>query len=286
MSPAPLGWIVTVTVGPGEVDRASGLLWDLGVTAIEERPADDGSSVALRAGVGAGGDPGAVLGAVDGRWAVAVEAVTSGRWMDTWQAHARMSLVGRRLEVRPTWLEGLPPPAPGSIPLALPPHRAFGTGSHPTTRLALAALERLVPPATSVLDVGSGSGLLATAAARCGAAEVVALDIDAAARAATAATAAANGVSDRVSVSDRAPHELGRTFDVVVANMVVDVLEDLLVGMVGCVRPGGSLVLSGVLDAQVGRILGRCESAGCHLVERSGEDGWALVVTEREDLGP
>lgn len=271
--------VVVVTVPVADVDEASGLLWSCPLLGVEERAAG-GELVELRAGVEDPADADALAAVLGARWPAVVEAVDGDEWLDAWQAHAVAVEVGVHLAVVPTWLDPAAVEAvvgPDRLRLALPPHRAFGTGAHPTTHLALEALERRVGPATAVLDVGCGSGLLAVAAARLGAARVQAVDVDPEAVRATVATASANGVAAVVEVSDVPVADLPRRADVVVANMELAHLRPVLGAVVARLRPGGCLVLTGLREAQVPELLDRLAAAGVagSLVEV--RDGWALV---------
>ena len=122
----------------------------------------------------------------------AYQALDAEDWSEAWKAHYQPMRIGERLLIRPLWIET--EPAPGEIVIALDPGMAFGTGTHPTTQLCLEALERLIEPAQDVLDLGSGSGILAIAAAKLGARRVLALDVDPLAATATAENAGVNGV--------------------------------------------------------------------------------------------
>lgn len=231
---------VEVHVPPGDVDLVSGLLWGAGVTAVGEEPQPDGT-VVLRTDVPAGGVAD-VREALGDRWPLAVATVDDG--IDAWREHARVVRAGR-VVVRPPWVP-LGPVGLDEVVVEIDPGPSFGHGAHPTTRLCLEALDRLVTPGTAVLDVGCGSGVLAIAAVRLGADRAFAVDIDPAAVAATRANAERNGVADRVEAGP-AGHPLPAA-DVVVANIGAAALRDLAPTLVAAVAPGGALVLSGLLD--------------------------------------
>ena len=270
--------LVVVTVAEEAVEEVSGDLWGAGVIGIEERSAGDGW-VQLRAGLAGGADPGAVTAVLDGRWAVAVELVEGEEWLDTWQAHAATTDVGQRLRVHPVWLpQSLP--QPDRVEILLPPHRAFGTGAHPTTTMVLEQLEMSVVEGMDVLDVGCGAGLLAVAAARLGAARVVAIDVDAEAVRATAATARVNRVEDVVEVSDVPLAQVRGRFDLVLANIGLGVLVDLLPDLAMRLAPSGALVLSGVLEPQADELLASASQSGLVAVELVARGGWAALVMQ------
>ena len=257
---------VEVVVDAGEVDLASGLLWAAGVTAVAEHPRADGS-VCLRADVPPDG-LGAVQAAVGDRWTPELVDITDDG-LSAWRDHATVAPAGRRLVVRPPWVP-LVGVEPGSLVIEVDPGDAFGHGGHPTTRLCLAALEAACDerPGLSVLDVGCGSGVLSIAAALLGAGRVVAVDVDPAAIEATLANAARNDVVDLIQArlvdpadppgageagaAAGGPAEASRTqggpFDLVVANIGADALVALAPALLADLAPGGTLVLSGLLD--------------------------------------
>ncbi len=169
-------------------------------------------------------------------------------WVRLTQSQFEPIRINDRLWIVPSWHEA---PDPKAVSLVLDPGLAFGTGSHPTTRLCLEWLCASVRPGASVLDYGCGSGILAIAAARLGAAHVTGVDIDENALGAAAGNADRNGVALRLLHSK---HPLETTFDIVVANILTNPLCVLAPLLAGRVRPGGSIALSGVLSAQADQV--------------------------------
>ena len=177
------------------------------------------------------------------------ETVAEQNWVQITQAQFEPTRISERLWIVPSWHE---PPDPEAIALILDPGMAFGTGSHPTTRLCLEWLEHTVSPCVSVLDYGCGSGILAIAAARFGAAEVLGVDIDAQAVAVARSNAERNGV--RAHFADSA-NTLQGQFDIVVANILSNPLKALAPALCAHVRPGGRLALSGILAEQTDELI-------------------------------
>jgi ribosomal protein L11 methyltransferase len=182
--------------------------------------------------------------------------------------------IGRRLLVRPSWVRA---PAPGgAATVTLDPGMAFGTGRHPTTRLCLEALVRHLGGGERVLDVGTGSGILAIAAAKLGAGHVLALDTDGLARRIARDNARRNGVAGRVQVPGgrlAAAVAAAGAFDVVVANLTAQDLGRLLPWLARRVRPGGLAVLSGILRGQGSHVRRAARAAGL---------GWPLARRRAE----
>ncbi len=264
---------VRVTVPVADADLATDRLWQAGASAIAERAVPGG--VVLDAG----GDPGSLLAAVAGRWPAETVVVDLAAALDAWRPYARAVTVGDRLIVRPPWVAPLV--APGAVEVIVDPGRAFGSGAHPSTRLALAALVQLVQGGERVLDVGCGSGVLALAALALGGAEAVGVDIDPAAREATTANAARNGMGDRLAVTDsiaRAAGPTGGRYPLVVANLLLPDLVSLAPEIATAVHEHGALVVSGVLEGQRADL--EQAFAGASVVAAAGEDGW-LALTLR-----
>lgn len=259
---------------PAEAELAADVLWVSGALAIEER---DGE---LIAGFGSGSDAAKALASLAGRWpATAAVEGSSDEWLDTWRPWARAVRAGARLVVQPVWVDRIA--EPGDVVIELDPGRAFGSGAHPSTRLALAALERLVHPGCTVLDVGCGSGVLTVASALLGATRVTAVDVDPAAMEATADNAARNGVASLVDVSAAAVDDVAGTFDVAVANIGASVLVAFAAALSARVVPAGALVLSGLLDDQWRDVARVYEREGLRIESVLDEEGWSAPVLRR-----
>ncbi len=211
--------------------------------------------------------------------------VVEADWADAWKAYFPVMRVGRRLVIRPTWRRHRP--APGDVVLALDPGMAFGTGLHPTTRLCLAALEAAADRGElaggRVLDVGCGSGILAIAAARLGAASVLGVDTDPIAVEATAANARRNRLGHRVRARAGSLPSRERPHDVVLGNLIAALLISLAAGLRDELRPGGLLLASGIFADREGDVLAALRATGLELVERSVEGDWVALAMRRPD---
>lgn len=267
------GWRVHVAVPALDVELASDRLWVAGAIGIEEQGDDP---VLLLAGFD---DEVSARAAAAGERDALVEEVVDDSWADAWRAWARPVRVGEVL-VQPAWLS-LAEDHGAPVVITIDPGRAFGSGGHASTALALEALWGEPLDGAHVLDVGTGSGVLAIAAVRRGAAQVVGTDIDPAALAACAANAEANGVAARVLAVDEPPSSFATAFDAVLANLPGDVLRELARDLAAVVVEGGCLVLSGMIDAQLDGVVECFVDAGCAPRRVLQRDGWSAVVLDR-----
>ncbi len=202
--------------------------------------------------------------------AMTLEVVDDEDWVRLTQSQFAPIRISDRLWIVPTWCD---PPEPGAISLRLDPGLAFGTGSHPTTRLCLGWLDRHLPPGATVIDYGCGSGVLAVAAGLLGAGRVVGIDIDPQAVTASRDNALANGVA--AEFHDARPVALPPA-DVVVANILANPLRVLAPLLIGLVKPGGHIVLSGILEGQADAVMD-AYSPAIAFEAPAREDGWICL---------
>ncbi|OZB76373.1 MAG: 50S ribosomal protein L11 methyltransferase [Thiomonas sp. 14-64-326] len=192
-------------------------------------------------------------------------------WVRLTQSQFQPVSIADALWIVPSWHE---PPEVAAPIIRLDPGLAFGTGTHPTTRLCLEWLARQTPSQLSVLDYGCGSGILAIAAAKFGAGPVVGVDIDPDAVLATEANAAANDVSVQTGLPDKVADA---QFDIVVANILSAPLKLLAPAIAAHVKPGGWLVLSGILDRQAEELID-AYAPYCALQIDKTLDGWVCLA--------
>jgi ribosomal protein L11 methyltransferase len=213
----------------------------------------------------------------------AVTTVRNEDWAHDWKQHFGIVRIGPRLVIKPTWETFSP--EDGDAVVTLDPGMAFGTGTHGTTRLCLEALAGLfegTAPPRRVLDVGTGSGILAIAAAALGAEEVLACDIDAEACRTASENVAANDVAGRVAVTARPLEELPADFDVVLANILAEENVRLADALVSRLAPGGTLVLSGILEEKEALVSEAFARFGLHGPDCSYREEWVCLLYRRE----
>jgi ribosomal protein L11 methyltransferase len=202
------------------------------------------------------------------------ERLDDADWVALTQRQFAPIRVGERLWIVPSWHET---PDPGAINVALDPGAAFGTGSHPTTRLCLAWLERNVERGQYVIDYGCGSGILGIAALRLGAARASGIDIDPLALETARYNSRVNGVALEVMDADHAPEGAAH---ITIANILANPLRMLAPVLASHTRPGGLLALSGILAPQAGEVIDAYAPWASMSVEARDGD-WVLVTGRR-----
>ncbi len=198
------------------------------------------------------------------------ETIAEQNWVQLTQSQFEPIRVSERLWIVPSWHTA---PDPNAIVLVLDPGMAFGTGSHPTTRLCLEWLERSVRVGASMLDYGCGSGILAIAAAKLGAGDVQGVDIDLQAVTAAFNNAERNGVSAHFMDSAQ---KIDGEFDLVVANILSNPLKALAPAICSHVRQGGQLALSGILAEQAAELMA-CYAPYIALTIADTREGWVCL---------
>ena len=290
-------WELRVAVADDTAEGLTNFVWELGALGVVEERAPESPAASLRAFFPATA-PSAALEAslrayLDGLRSLGfsvtgepcVAPLIDEDWASAWRAHFTPLPVGRRLVVAPPWAA---PSLDGRVALTIEPGRAFGTGHHGSTRGCLEALEarleRAIPAAA--LDLGTGSGILAIAAARLGVRSVVAVDSDPDAVAAAGANAARNATSDRVrcvlgdvAELDVAPAAL------VMANLLTAAHLRLAEPYSRLVVRGGTLVLGGILDAEAEVVAITLERHGFSRGTLGSVDGWTTLELHREPAG-
>jgi len=271
---------VVLVVHEDEVDEVSGLVWDLGVSGVEELELGSGS-IELR--IGCDGEVAQlVIETLSDRWTVSAESVAADTGLDAWREHAQVWRAGSNIVIVPPWLDVPSDMTTDDLVLLIDPGHAFGSASHETTRLCLGAVAEFVTPGAVVADIGCGSGVLAIAAVRLGAREAIATDISPDAIIATIENARRNDVADVVDVSTATIEELDNaTYDLVLANIGAATLCSMAQSLVQITKPHGVLVLSGLLAEQTETVAAALNQAGA-VVDDVREDGeWRALVAHR-----
>lgn len=210
---------------------------------------------------------------------IAVRWVEDDDWATAWRKYFRPVRFGR-VVVKPSWEDYSP--EPDDVIVEIDPGMAFGTGNHPTTALCLHLLQETISGGETVLDVGTGSGILAIAAAKLGASSVAGIDIDPVAVDAARGNVEMNGLSLAVQVAD-SPAVFDGTADVVVANIVPNVIIGMAEALCGKVRPGGKLITSGIVLERAAEVRAKIEGLGLEPLDERREGDWVALVHRRRE---
>ena len=207
-------------------------------------------------------------------------------WANAWKDFFHVTHIGQRLVIRPSWREYTP--NSHEVVLTLDPGMAFGTGLHPTTRMCLEQVEQRVQSGMRILDVGTGSGILAIAAAKLGAQSVYAIDNSSVAAESATMNAAMNGLQDHIKVvlgvldEDEAARLEGQ-FDLVLANIIAHVIGSIAPQLAQVLAPHGLLIVSGIIEARRQDAEGPLLEAGLEQIGQVMIDDWlALIWRKRE----
>lgn len=211
---------------------------------------------------------------------ISTRAVVEEDWARAWQAFFRSTRVGRRLVVVPEWERHRPEGE--FIPIFIDPGMAFGTGTHPTTVMCLCLLEEYLRGGEQVVDVGTGSGILAIAAARLGASHVLALDIDPLAVEIARQNVARNGVDGVVEVRPAGPGAFPLPgADLVVANIVASTIILISPRVAAALRPGGRFIASGIVRGRRDEVERAMADAGLRVSGEREEGEWVSLVATK-----
>jgi ribosomal protein L11 methyltransferase len=210
-----------------------------------------------------------------------VIAVDDADWAEAWKAGYAPQRIGK-IVIVPSWLDE--PVSADDIEIRLDPGMAFGTGLHPTTRGCLLLLQGVSPTPATVLDLGSGSGILGIAALRLGAQRVVALDTDALAVEATGRNADENGVGDRLTARRGTlgdGDQAGPPFPLILANLVAAILIDFAPAIAANLEASGTLIASGIIAERAAEVLAAFDAAKLDLVDRLDDGEWVSLRLAR-----
>jgi ribosomal protein L11 methyltransferase len=204
-----------------------------------------------------------------------IRFVAEEDWADSWKQYFKPQKIGENFVVRPSWEEYAP--SEGDRVILIDPGMAFGTGLHATTRLCLRAMETLVKPGDTIADVGTGSGILAIGAILLGAKEVKATDNDPLAVKIAIENTQLNQLESKISVevSEVPPTGL---FEITVANILPDVILGMADELVSSVKPGGYLVVSGIIDRRAEDVRQGLLSRGLTNLTTTTEAEWVAIV--------
>lgn len=233
-----------------------------------------------------------------GDYAISVAQVDDEDWADAWKKYFKPLQISGRLTIKPSWEDYTP--REGEIVIELDPGMAFGTGTHPTTALCLRTLESVIRGGETVIDVGTGSGILAIGAAKLGAARVLALDLDPVAVSSASQNVALSGLSDVIEVrkSDllgilKEREHAGQDgenalalkvqppVDLVVANILAEIILQFTEDVMQVLKPGGIYIASGIYKNKEEAVAAGLREAGFTIMDRAREADWIAFVARK-----
>jgi len=209
-------------------------------------------------------------------------------WGERWKKYFKPLKIGRNIIIKPTWERYTP--TSRDIVVDIDPGMAFGTGQHPSTRLCIIAIEEIALTNRSfeqwsVLDIGTGTGILAICAAKIGAGSVAAVDLDPKAVEIAGTNTAINGVEDRVEIINRDASMCDGTFELITANLTASTLINLQSTITSLMKPGGYLVASGIIDRDAKNVEKIFRSEGVTLHETRSEEEWVCYLFRKGEAG-
>ncbi len=207
-------------------------------------------------------------------------SVAEEDWTEAWKKRLKVLRVGERIVIQPSWLDYTQ--GPQDVVITLDPGMAFGTGLHPTTQMCLVALEDLVRPGMEVVDLGTGSGILAIAAAKLGAQRVLAVDSDSQAARVARSNVISNGVQETVQVKRGSLSDVAGTYDLLVVNILARVIVKLVEeGLCARMRRGAFLVGAGITGDRTPEVIATLDRHGLEILDRRQQDDWVTLLAKR-----
>lgn len=214
-----------------------------------------------------------------GSWNLSVKEIADEEWAHSWKRFWHPMKIGNKIVICPSWEEYTP--KEDEIIIDLDPGTAFGTGSHPTTRLCIVALEKYTKSGDLLADIGTGSGILAIAGIKFGAMEAVGDDNDPSVIEVAKENAQKNGVLDKCNFFEGSASEVKGEYDIVTANILAHILIEMMDKLAILTKKGGKLILSGIIAEKAEDVRQSAISTGLKIIETLDEDNWVAIVAEK-----
>ncbi|ARK22988.1 50S ribosomal protein L11 methyltransferase [Sporosarcina ureae] len=216
-----------------------------------------------------------------GRFTIGITEVDEEDWANSWKQYFHPVKISKRFTIVPTWEEYTPVESDELI-IELDPGMAFGTGTHPTTVLCLQALEKYLEPNQTIVDVGTGSGVLAIGAALLGAKHITALDLDEVAVRAAEENVTYNHVDDRITVlKGNLLDSIEEAPDLIIANILADVIMSFSQDAYQLVKPGGLFITSGIIGAKRDEVRNDLIAQGFEILETVLMEDWVVIIARK-----
>jgi len=215
---------------------------------------------------------------------IRTNTVSEEDWERCWKKYYKPLRIGKHLLIKPSWEDV--EPKEDDLVIEMDPKMAFGTGTHETTKMCCEVLEEQVKEGITVLDIGTGSGILSIASALLGAKEVTAVDIDPVAVKVAKENAALMGLSDKINIiCGNLADEINEKFDIVVANIIADAIVTLAPAAKECVKKDGIFIASGIINTRYEDVENALKKSGFKTILKKEDGDWVLVMSCLEDSG-
>ncbi|WP_226036949.1 50S ribosomal protein L11 methyltransferase [Aquibacillus saliphilus] len=202
-------------------------------------------------------------------------------WATAWKKYYKPVKISEKVTITPTW-EEYKPVSSDEIIIELDPGMAFGTGTHPTTVLSIQALERFISKDQTIIDVGSGSGVLSIASALLGAKEVYAFDLDEIAVESTISNAKLNKVDNKIHAKQNSLLDnVNQQADVIVSNILAEIIMQFEKTAYDCLKPGGLFITSGIIQGKKQQVKDALINAGFEIVEVNQMEDWIAIIAKK-----
>lgn len=206
--------------------------------------------------------------------------VDESDWAENWKIHYKTTKIGDSVVIKPSWEEYKP--ESGEVVIELDPGMAFGTGSHETTVMCAKALEKHVTPEKTVFDVGCGSGILAIIAAKLGTGKVLAIDLDPMCVKVTKENVIINNVEETIQVEEgNLLHMVNEKADIIVANIIAEVIVDIIPGLKKHLNEDGLFICSGIIESKAEKVKDALEKSGYEILEVDSMNGWVAITSKQ-----
>lgn len=215
-----------------------------------------------------------------GEWTITAKKIINQDWSQKWKEHWKPTKASDHVIICPSWEECRP--GKNEILITLDPGSAFGTGTHATTQLCIQAIEKYVKQGDEIADIGTGSGILAITAVKFGATHAVAIDNDPLVIDVAQDNAQVNGVYNKIDFSCATADMLSEQFDFVCANILHNILAEIMGDLKNIMKPQGYMVLSGILDEKKDVVLEAIEQQGLELIETLSQEQWVALVVQKK----
>ena len=275
--------VFRITTTPFRPELVSGVLWELELDGIKEEEnslvvysAEDKNVTEEKIEI--------ILNNLTAErivesYSIEKETVENKNWNEIWEKSREVIRVSDKIVIKPTFKEYSS--KPGEIVLTIDPKMSFGTGEHQTTQLVLQSLEKYVKPGMKVLDVGSGTGIIAIASIKFGAASAIAVDNDEWCYDNCKENAELNDVKGKMKILTGSLQEIDeKDFDLVLANIQKNILLELAGEIKKNIKQNGILILSGLLEKDEEEITGKYSGLGCSFLEKTVKDEWICLIFE------